>query len=383
MPLEPENRDALADSQARMNNSTRGQWDFFENHRRNLERLIVPEARGGMICVLGAGNCNDLDLKWLAGAYRQVHLVDIDAAALRRAVEKQGVEKLRMEDGGWGVENAAGIALHAPVDLTGISDLVASWKGRSVSEEVVGQAVREVEGGMNDELRDEKLEVRSEKREEKIGKREVRGEKQEKSHNPQLTTDNGPLTTNKPRSVIHSALSTQHSACSSPGAILIGKKAHAACFARDLPVELAGRFDLVLSPCVLSQLWCGVRHVLGARHPGWPGLKEAIRRRHLRMMLKLLRPGGRGVMAVDWASSGKIAGLERAREEDLDGLMRSCAGQGKGFGGLSPLEMAAAVCAAGGGEMEVSRPWIWHLGLKKAFLCYGGAFRRNMSNVKS
>ena len=49
---------------------------------------------------------------------------------------------------------------------------------------------------------------------------------------------------------------------------------------------------------------------------------------------------------------------------------------------LSTLEektsakMAAALRAAGGGAMETSRPWLWHLGAAKAFLCYGAVFRK-------
>src|SRR3954462_10585267 len=130
------------DDQWRMNQSTRGQWDWYASHRRAVERLIVPETRGGRICVLGAGNCNDLDLKWLAGAYAEVHLVDIDPAALERAVARQGVA------------DVLAIRSHAPVDLTGITALSATWQGRAVRDdegaaaiEAVGRAVEPIAGG--------------------------------------------------------------------------------------------------------------------------------------------------------------------------------------------------------------------------------------------
>jgi hypothetical protein len=120
------------DDQLRMNQSTRGQWDWYASHRRAIERLIVPETRGGRICVLGAGNCNDLDLKWLAGAYAEVHLVDIDPVALERAGARQGVT------------DAAGIRRYAPVDLTGIAAMTATWQGRTVRDDVVATAIEAV-----------------------------------------------------------------------------------------------------------------------------------------------------------------------------------------------------------------------------------------------
>jgi hypothetical protein len=39
--------------------------------------------------VLGAGNCNDLDLERLAQSFAEIHLVDLDGPALARAVARQ------------------------------------------------------------------------------------------------------------------------------------------------------------------------------------------------------------------------------------------------------------------------------------------------------
>src|SRR5687768_987564 len=94
----------LGDHQSKMNRTTRGQWDWYARHRAEIEKLIRTDGRGQRICVLGAGNCNDLDLRWLTEAYREVRLVDIDRGALARAAERQGV--------------TAKVSLDAPVDLT-------------------------------------------------------------------------------------------------------------------------------------------------------------------------------------------------------------------------------------------------------------------------
>lgn len=270
---------SLGDDQSRMNNSTRGQWDWYAAHRARIERLLIPNARDQRICILGAGNCNDLDLKWLVQAYAQVHLVDIDRSALDRAVQRQGVATERL-------------ALHAPIDLTGIADQTAPWTGRSVTGAEVDRAAQTA-----------------------------------------ATTD--------------------------------------------LPTVPGAPFDLVLSPCVLSQLLCSVRDLLGKSHPAWPRLKAALRARHIRTMTSMLTPPGRAVLVVDLASTKRIPGLERAKDHDLPSIMEMSIETGKCFRGLEPRELTDFLRRAGEtGPVEISPPWLWHLGLAKAFLCYALTARR-------
>src|SRR5512145_3246665 len=66
---------------------------MFGGHRLAQMRLLLGAApKGGRVCVLGAGNCNDLDLPELAEHFAEVHLVDIDEVALRTAVRGQSSE---------------------------------------------------------------------------------------------------------------------------------------------------------------------------------------------------------------------------------------------------------------------------------------------------
>lgn len=78
-------------------------------------RLVVAAQRAEGICVLGAGNGNDLDLPVLVRAFGHVHLVDIDANALDRAVADLP-ETLR-----------ARVTLHSGVDLSGCIDRIDEW----------------------------------------------------------------------------------------------------------------------------------------------------------------------------------------------------------------------------------------------------------------
>jgi hypothetical protein len=132
-----------------------------------------------------------------------------------------------------------------------------------------------------------------------------------------------------------------------------------------------GGFDLVLSPCVLSQLWCGVRELVGKDHPQWPRLKMAIGARHMRTVLRSLGAGGRGVSIVDLTSTKSVPGLERVPDEEAAGVMEMAEGTGKYFNGLARREMVEGFLRAGAHACRVSAPWVWHLAWRKAFLCYG------------
>ena len=92
---DPRLMDRLGRRQVAFNATSRDQWEAFAEHRRCLTAVLAREATAGRsrLCVLGAGNTNDLDLTALLSAHREVHLVDIDSEALVRGAERQGVAK--------------------------------------------------------------------------------------------------------------------------------------------------------------------------------------------------------------------------------------------------------------------------------------------------
>jgi hypothetical protein len=90
--------------QVAMNATSRDQWDTFAEHRKLLSAALNRDAKPGRsrLCILGAGNANDLDLTALLAAHREVHLVDIDSEALSHGAERQGVAthpRLRLHGG--------------------------------------------------------------------------------------------------------------------------------------------------------------------------------------------------------------------------------------------------------------------------------------------
>jgi hypothetical protein len=73
------------------NAENRQRWECFAAHRERVTRHLLRGSAGGRLCVLGAGNCNDLDLPALAEHFGEVRLVDLDGDALAFGVDRQGV----------------------------------------------------------------------------------------------------------------------------------------------------------------------------------------------------------------------------------------------------------------------------------------------------
>ena len=81
----------------------------------------VSAADGSRLCVLGAGNCYDLDLPRLTAVYREVHLADIDREALDAARDRQPPEVREK------------LVCHGPLDLSGVLGEIERWKRLEVT----------------------------------------------------------------------------------------------------------------------------------------------------------------------------------------------------------------------------------------------------------
>ena len=276
------------ESQAKANRSTREHWTYFASHRAEIQKLVLPEvgtfaAPSPRLCVLGAGNCNDVDLKELAAAFAEVHLIDIDGPALEAAARRQAVAGL------------PAIHLHGGVDLTGIADVFPAWEKQSPTGADVEAAARQA--------------------------------------------------------------------------------------VRRVVPPIGGPFDVVLSPCLLSQLVGYAGDVLGRAHPRRRELLLALRTRHLRTVVDLLAPGGAAVIICDVASSTGYPQLLETRREKLPEFLDRLAYTDRGFDGLSPVAMEAALrddplIAPLLAPARRVAPWLWRLGPARTFLVYALRLRR-------
>ncbi len=101
------------------NLSTAMEWQAYSSHRETVTRLLLEAAGdpvGMSLCLVGAGNCNDVDLVRLRERFGEIHLVDLDESAMRRAVARQ-----------LGVNRAArsNIVIHGAVDVAGVLEALA------------------------------------------------------------------------------------------------------------------------------------------------------------------------------------------------------------------------------------------------------------------
>ncbi len=108
------------------NRSSADERDAFASHRTRVTELClrgVEPAAEPALCVLGAGNANDLDLERLARSYRAIHLVDLDGDALERAAARESAA------------TRARLVLRAPVDVSGTLDRLERWASLRVTPE--------------------------------------------------------------------------------------------------------------------------------------------------------------------------------------------------------------------------------------------------------
>jgi hypothetical protein len=118
----------LVELQVRNNDRSAGLWDLYREHRERLTGLVTRTGAGGRLLVLGAGNANDLDLTTLAGLFNEVHLADLDAAALGRAVRRQDAT------------TRGRLVAHPGRDLSGLLDTLPFWSARPPDVSVLARA---------------------------------------------------------------------------------------------------------------------------------------------------------------------------------------------------------------------------------------------------
>lgn len=111
-------------------NLSRAGGDVYQHHRARLLRLLRAVQRGEGICVLGAGNCDDLDLPALVRDFGQVHLVDLDGDALAQAIARAPAA-IR-----------ARLIPHGRLDLSGSIAEIDAWGERFPSDDELARFAR-------------------------------------------------------------------------------------------------------------------------------------------------------------------------------------------------------------------------------------------------
>jgi hypothetical protein len=101
-------------------------WVLYSDHRAHFSAALAASAKGsgGRLCILGAGKCNDCDLEQLLEVFSEIHLVDLEPAALAAATARQSpAVRARLKP-------------HAPVDLAGLPrKRLSKWQQKPPSRE--------------------------------------------------------------------------------------------------------------------------------------------------------------------------------------------------------------------------------------------------------
>lgn len=115
-------------------------WDGDAGHREHLTSLLTALPAGGELCVLGAGNGNELDLQRLAEHFGTIHLVDLDKEALELARDRQ-LAATREK-----------IVLHGELDLSGVLPQLDAWGESFPDRAALGRAALSAAQGLVREL---------------------------------------------------------------------------------------------------------------------------------------------------------------------------------------------------------------------------------------
>jgi hypothetical protein len=99
----------LIETRLTWNQESRENWDCFHQHRRKATDLVVSKlkSQNDRLCILVAGNCNDLDLNILVSQFKEIHLVDIDTQAVCDGIARQELSDCNK------------IFTHGSIDLSG------------------------------------------------------------------------------------------------------------------------------------------------------------------------------------------------------------------------------------------------------------------------
>lgn len=117
------------------NRQTAANWDIFGEHRAHLTGIIRALCGEGVdrLAILGAGNCNDIELYGLLECARIIDLADLDGDAIKTGVEKQSLAGCRR------------IAARGGIDVTGAAHCF-SWSKKTPTDKDINRYQKKLRG---------------------------------------------------------------------------------------------------------------------------------------------------------------------------------------------------------------------------------------------
>jgi len=139
---------------------------------------------------------------------------------------------------------------------------------------------------------------------------------------------------------------------------------------------LPGPFDVVVSCCLITQLQLELLALVPDRHPAFEALRTAVNAIHLRLLARLLVPGGKALLVTDLTSNLTYPLEDVPDDADLGALMGNLIYAGNVIAASHPGLLSAEFRRNPALKRDWSSrfpvgPWLWHNGPERIFLVYG------------
>ena len=133
------------------------------------------------------------------------------------------------------------------------------------------------------------------------------------------------------------------------------------------PWPVAEEVDIVLSTEGLGMALSATAAIVGHQHPSLPDFHHAIRLAHTQEILRILKPGGYGIVVNQLMSSKVMPSLSNIPEEKLDWVMSEVIQKNRGPTGTSPTQIRDLLLHDQAIKHELAQvhmltPWIFDTG---------------------
>jgi hypothetical protein len=136
----------------------------------------------------------------------------------------------------------------------------------------------------------------------------------------------------------------------------------------------------VASTCLLSQLINTAAQSIGENHARFAELIQAIRLGHLRLLSRLMAPGGFGILITDLVSADTLPGLTSIPDEFLTAALVEQVNRRNFFHGVNPKTLFSLfrtdpLLAVEVADAQLTSPWRWDAG-GRLYAVYAIRFRK-------
>ena len=152
------------------------------------------------------------------------------------------------------------------------------------------------------------------------------------------------------------------------------------------PDALEGRsFDVVLSSCMLTQLLASVVESFGDDSAYKNDMMLAVRNGHVKLISRLVKPNGVGVLVSDFVSSDTLPELKQTEtKEDIRTLSQAAVDQKNFFTGANPFAIRSAlekvVVEIPSKPITIEPPWRWQIGADRYYLVTAIGFHKSSAS---